>query len=120
MKSRVNLWIIASVIISDDTAPLTGCFFYVNSKLRQQFSMRVLGRSSRRKGSGKRRRRLKRGEDFPLLYKNQQHSFYKAFILRNEVSEDYGTHSSNRSYKRNFGRRYRSRSYHFLPLAVNF
>ena len=48
-----------------------------------------------------------------------KHSFYKAFILRDEVPADYGTRSSNRSNKRNFGRRYRSRSYHFLPLAVN-
>ena len=91
MKSRVNLWIIASVIISDDTAPLTGCFFYVNSKLRQQFTIRVLGRSPRRKGSGKRRRRLERGEGFPLLYKNQQHSFYKTRILRNEVPAHHGS-----------------------------
>ena len=33
-----------------------------NSKLRQQFTIRVLGRSPRRRGSGKRHRRLERRE----------------------------------------------------------
>lgn len=34
-----------------------------------------------RRGSGKRQRRLERGEDFPLIYKNQQHSFYRHVLI---------------------------------------
>ena len=38
-------------------------------------------RPPRRRGSGKRRRRLERGEGIPLLYKNQQHSFYRHVLI---------------------------------------
>ena len=39
----------------------------VKKSIIKYYSMRVLGQSPRRRGSGKRRRRLERGEGFPLL-----------------------------------------------------
>ena len=47
-------------------------------------------RPPRRKGSGKRRRRLERGEGFPLIYKNQQHSFYRHVL----IEKDYPHHGA--------------------------